>query len=685
MAADPQVRVLSDFFWAIANEELRDDFKRGKYQDVILPLIVLRRFDQVLEPTKEAVLREDAKLRALGVKEDGRVQRLTTISGYAFYNTSKYANFEALLRDYKNLPRAVRRYIQGFSPNVREILEKFDLDNTITKLANADLLFRVVERFKNSDLHPDRVSNLRMGTIFEDLIRRFNEALDENPGEHFTPREVVELMADLVTAPDRSRLKEPHLIRTLADPCCGTGGMLTYGKERLLRINGDLEVYLFGQESQPETYAICKADILMSTPDGRDAENIKLGSTLRKDQLAEHRFHYQLANPPYGKSWKKDLTFVKEEASRGAAGRFEAGMPRTTDGQFLFLLHMINRMKPVDEGGGRLAIIMNGSPLFSGDAGGRESEIRRWIFEHDWVEAIIGLPTELFYNTGIKTYVWLLSNRKPRKRRNRFQLIDASNLWQPLSHNLGAKRRELGPSDIKTILQVYMSFEEGELSQLHSLDDFGYRKVRVQRPLRCSFGINRQGLRALTQSAPFRALAKSKRKNKAEREKAEAAGREKQKHLTAVLEELGKQRFASGHALEESLALTLGRHEITLTSTILRVVLKVFSAKDQDADIWRGRDGRPLADSDLRSYERVPLGVDPESFVDQVVRSQVADAWLDESLTDKRDGGIGLVGYEVNFNRFFFRLREPRSVEEIDADILSLEREIASRVEEVAG
>ena len=627
---------------------------------------------------------ENEKLRKLGVKEEGRVQRLTKISGYAFYNVSSYANFEKVLGDYANLALALRRHIQGFSPNVRDLLEKFDLDNTIGKLENADLLFRVMERFKNARPHPDQVSNHQMGTIFEELIRRFNEALDENPGEHFTPREVVGLMADLLVTPDRVLLKEPHLIRTLADPCCGSGGMLTYGKERLLKINRDLEVYLFGQESQPETYAVCKADILMSTPDGRDAENIKLGSTLRKDQLAEHRFHYQLANPPYGKSWKKDLAAVNEEAAKGAGGRFQAGIPRSNDGQFLFLLHMINRMKAADEGGGRLAIIMNGSPLFSGDAGGRESEIRRWILERDLVDAIIGLPTDLFYNTSIKTYIWVLSNRKPQHRHGKIQLIDASGLWRPLARNLGEKRRELGPKDVTTILELYSKFEDRELCQIHPLEDFGYRKIRVEQPLRCRFAIREAGLKEFRDSTAFQGLARSAKKKRADREAADAAGRARQEQLLSALSELSGRTFKSVQSFEAALAAALDARALTLTATLQKAILKAFSERDESADVWLDGEGHPLPDPDLRSSERVPMTEDPAAFVERVVKPQVNDAWLDESFIDKLRGTTGQIGYEINFNRFFFRLREPRALGEIEAEILELEREIAEQVQEVA-
>ena len=356
------------FIWSVA-DLIRDHFKRGKYQDVILPFTVLRRIDCVLGPTREQVRKVNAKLQAKGLQN--REPQLRKASGYAFYNTSLY-DFDSLLGDAPHLAANLRNYLAGFSPNMREVLEHFNFDNTIEKLDGAGLLFLVVQRFRDIDLHPHQVSNHEMGTVFEELIRKFNEALDENPGEHFTPREVIRLMVDVMLGRDRKALKRPHVVRTVYDPCCGTGGMVTIAKERILEWNPAAEVHLFGQEVNPETWAICKSDLLMSSTDGRDADHI-MGpkkSTLATDLLADRRFDYLLANPPYGKDWKADQDAVRDEHARGAAGRFEAGLPRISDGQLLFLQHMLSRMKPVDDGGSRVAIVMNGSPLFSGDAGG---------------------------------------------------------------------------------------------------------------------------------------------------------------------------------------------------------------------------------------------------------------------------------------------------------------------------
>jgi len=419
------IHEVASFLWGIADEILRDDFKRGKYPDVILPFVVLRRLDCVLAPTKEKVLQRHADLQAKGVATmDGQLRRA---SGYAFYNLSKY-DFPKLLDDPKNIAKNLRNYINGFSENVRDILDKFKIRNTIDALEERDLLFMLVKKLTDPkvDLHPDALSNHDMGYVFEELIRRFNEQSNENPGEHFTPREVVRLMVRLVINGDRAILTQPNVIRTVYDPACGTGGMLSVAKEYILgEINPKADIRLFGQEVNPETYAIAKSDMLMKGED-RDADNIVPDTTLSKDGHPRSTFDYQLSNPPYGKDWKKDAEAVQRERNSAGGGRFSAGLPRISDGQMLFLQHMVSKLKPVAEGGGRMAIIMNGSPLFTGDAGGGESEIRRWILENDWLEAIVALPSQLFYNTGINTYIWVLTNRKEKRRRGKVLLVNGA-------------------------------------------------------------------------------------------------------------------------------------------------------------------------------------------------------------------------------------------------------------------
>ena len=458
------------FIWGVA-DLIRDTFKRGKYQDVILPLTVLRRLDCVLAPTRRKVLEVQARFKGRLDNPDRQLQRA---SGFAFYNTSRY-DFEKLLADAPHIAQNLRNYIAGFSPNMREVLDKFDFDNTISKLDESGLLFQVVQRFGDPrvNLHPDAVDNAAMGTIFEELIRKFNEALNENPGEHFTPRDVVHLMVDLLLAGDEERLRTRGVVLSVYDPCCGSGGMLTIAKEHLTAgetrdgerrgaaINPGADIHLFGQEVNPETFGICKSDLFMKSAEGRDAENILFGSTLSNDRHAGTGFDYLIANPPYGKDWKRDQDAVRAEHDRGAAGRFGPGLPRISDGQLLFLLHMLAHVKEPARGGSRVAIIMNGSPLFTGDAGSGESEIRRWILENDLLEALIALPEQLFYNTGIATYVWVLTNRKRPERRGKVQLVDATAFRILLRKSLGAKRREVPFERKQDILRLLADFEDG--------------------------------------------------------------------------------------------------------------------------------------------------------------------------------------------------------------------------------
>ena len=466
------------FIWGVANL-IRDTFKRGKYQDVILPLTVLRRLDCVLAPTKEKVLQRQAELSGRGLENLHR--QLCDASGFEFYNTSRY-DFDRLLADAPNVAANLRNYITGFSENMREVLERFDFYNTISKLDESGLLFQVLERFGNVDLHPDTIDNATMGTIFEELIRRFNEALNENPGEHFTPRDVVHLMVDLMLTGDENEIDGEGVVRTVYDPCCGSGGMLTIAKEHITighRENGSLltgpvnslaEIHLYGQEVNPETWALSKSDLFMKDPTGRDADNIVFGTTLSNDLHATSTFDYLIANPPYGKDWKRDESAVRAEHTRGGSGRFGPGLPRISDGQLLFLLHMIAHAKGPNEGGSRIAIIMNGSPLFTGDAGSGESEIRRYIFENDLLEALIALPEQLFYNTGISTYIWVITNRKAQERQGKVQLIDASSFWVPMPRSLGDKRRQVPAKKARDILKIVKDYRDGD-TRLISKDD----------------------------------------------------------------------------------------------------------------------------------------------------------------------------------------------------------------------
>ncbi|KPF83906.1 restriction endonuclease subunit M [alpha proteobacterium AAP38] len=475
-------QALSSFIWSVA-DLLRGDYKQSEYGRVILPLTVLRRLDCVLEPTKAAVLAELAEKEKLGINPEPFLLRK---SGQSFFNTSPM-DMKKLMGDQDHIRENLFAYIAGFSASVRDIFERFEFHAQVERLAKAGLLYQVAERFASIDLHPSRVDNHQMGLVFEDLIRRFAELSNETAGEHFTPREVIRLMVDLLFIEDDDVLSKPGVVRTIYDPTAGTGGMLSIAGEWLEQHNPNARLTMFGQELNPESYAICKADMLIK---GQDVTNIKFGNTLSDDGHPAKSFDYMLSNPPFGVDWKKVEKEVRREQERdGFNGRFGPGLPRVSDGSMLFLLHLISKMRPVAEGGSRFAIVLNGSPLFTGGAGSGESEIRRYVLENDLVEAIIGLPTDMFYNTGISTYVWVLSNRKPEHRKGKVQLIDASAMWQKMRKSLGSKRKEMSEDHIKDVSRLFGSFEEVDadgrpISRIFRNSDFGYRTITVERPLR---------------------------------------------------------------------------------------------------------------------------------------------------------------------------------------------------------
>jgi type I restriction enzyme M protein len=694
------------FIWGVA-DLIRDTFKRGKYQDVILPLTVLRRLDCVLAPTKEKVLARQGELQKK--KLENMDASLRAVSGLAFYNTSRY-DFEKLLHDSSHLAANLRNFIAGFSQNMREVLEKFDFDNTISKLEEAGLLFQVLERFKNVDLHPEKIDNPTMGTIFEELIRKFNEALNENPGEHFTPRDVVHLMVDLMLAGDEKEIRAKSVIRSVYDPCCGSGGMLLITKEHVkigLRKNGDIlrppinasaQIFLFGQEVNPETWAVSKSDLFIKDPTGQDADNIAYGSTLSDDKHAGTQFDYLIANPPYGKDWKRDEEAVRAENERGTAGRFAPGLPRISDGQLLFLLHMLSHMKEPGEGGSRIAIIMNGSPLFTGDAGSGESEIRRYIMENDLLEALIALPEQLFYNTGIATYVWVVTNRKAEKRRGKVQLIDATGFWVQMRKSLGDKRREIPYERELDILQILADFKDGDkrtvgkdgseetvvVSKVFPSTHFGYRKITVERPLRLNFQASPERIALIENERGFIALTQSKKKGAAGAREAEK-GRALQDAIRELLRSLPATLCKDRQEFERVLDQVASERSVKLSSVVRKAIHAALSERDQTATVCLDSDGRPEPDPDLRDTESVPLSESVDVFFEREVKPHVPDAWIDTARRDPKDGQVGLVGYEINFNRYFYRYTPPRPLEEIEADIRDVETDIVRMLGDITG
>ena len=658
-----------NFIWSV-KEILRDHYKRHQYQDVILPFCVLRRLDCVLEETKDAVV---AKADELGPdKWDAATDVLAHVAGLPVWNASKFT-FATLLADQHNVRRNVHAYVRGFSPNARDALVRFGLPNQIDKMAEAQILYLVVKQFAEIDLHPDVVSNLEMGYIYEELIRVTADLSNEEAGEHFTPREVIELMVNVLFADD-DRLHEPSKIFTVYDPACGTGGMLTVAEEHLRQVNPSARLHLFGQELQPETYAVCRTDMLLK---GYDGSGIVFGDSFTQDGHRGKRFDYQLANPPYGKDWKTIEKAIKaEHADEGFDGRFGAGLPATSDGQILFLQQMIAKMPPVEDGGGRIAVVFNGSPLFSGDAGSGMSEIRRWIIENDWLDAIIGLPDQLFYNTGISTYIWVVTNRKRQERRGRVQLIDARELFAKMRKSLGNKRNELTADHIAEITALYEDFAEGDRSKILPNSAFGYHKVTVERPLQVRYEINEETLAAVLTSRTMPKLDD-----------------DTQKVIEIVLTNLVGTTAPTVDAFEASVvpeAVTVWADHgwetpegetgdlawaLGITKAQAKAILADLTVHDPDADPVTDRKGVVQPDPKRRDTENIPLDEDVDAFIAREVLPFAPDAWVDESKTK--------VGYEIPFTRHFYKYVPPRPLAEIDADIKASQQRILAFLAEV--
>lgn len=665
------IKSLGSFVWSIA-ELLRGDFKQSEYGKFILPFVVLRRLDCILEETKQSVLDMAATLPD-DIDDEARDTLLSGVVGQniRLYNLSRFTFASLKGQDAKDIHKNLIDYITKFSGNVRDIfLDKFLFTDQLKRLNDAGLLYQVFDRFTQIDLHPDAISNLEMGYLFEDLIRRFSEISNETAGEHYTPREVIRLIVSLLLINDKDALTGSGVIRQVYDPAAGTGGMLSIAEMEMKALNERIRVELFGQELNPESFAICKSDMLVT---GHNPENIAFGNTLTQDAHGKRRFHYMLSNPPYGVDWKKYADPIKAEADElGMSGRFGAGLPRISDGQLLFLQHMISKMRN-DEQGSRIGIVMNGSPLFTGGAGSGESEIRRWMLENDWVEAIIALPTDLFYNTGIQTYVWLLSNRKDPARRGKVQLIDASGerFWKSMRKSLGSKRREIPPEACDEIARIYAEMlngdgDWGDVSKIFATTDFGYREIRVERPLKLAFAVTAEGLDTLRDAKPFQRLEDHE-----------------QILVLKALEGLPDgQRWINRDDFEKALTGAFRASGVKVGAPVRKAILSALSERDEDAAVCTDKQGNPEPDSDLRDHELVPLGEDWRDYVKREVLPFVPDAWVDESHTDAQDGGVGRVGYEINFNRYFYKYVPPRPLEEIDAELKTLEAEIAALLQE---
>ena len=660
---------LADFIWKNA-EDLWGDFKHTDFGKIILPFTLLRRLECVLEPTRKDACETNATFKDTGIDIDLILRQATR---YPFYNTSKYAlgNLGST-KTRQNL----QDYIAHFSDNARIIFEQFDFSNTLIRLDKAGVLYKICKNFAGIDLHPEVVPDRVMSNLYEHLIRRFGAEVNEGAEDFMTPRDVVHLATALLLDPDDALFESnPGLIRTLYDPACGTGGFLTDAMNHVADYGNRFKVppvlVPHGQELEPETHAVCLTGMLLRTLEsdpGRDlSKNIKLGSTLSNDQFASDRFHYGLSNPPFGKKWEKDQDAVTNEyKDKGYKGRFGPGLPRINDGSMLFLMHLASKLELPENGCGRAAIVLSGSPLFNGGAGSGESEIRRWLLENDLVEAIVALPTEIFFRTGIGTYLWILSNKKPEHRRGKAQLINATGLWTSIK-NEGNKRRIISDDQIRQIVDVYAAAEDSDISRMLDHRRFAYRRIRVMRPLRMSLHVNGETLARLMDDKAWAKLTPDQQA---------AWERALEPREGSIYPFAWAESFAYGTARNDA---AIGK----VSKPFIKALINAFGVRDPEAEPVMDAEGSIAPDSDLTDYENVPFLDDIEDYFSREVLPHIADAWIDETYRDKKDKAIGLVGYEINFNRFFYKYEPPPKLEEIDRELKRVEAEIAALLGEV--
>ena len=711
------------FIWGIADDVLRDVFVRGKYRDIILPFTVLRRLDALLVPTKEKVLEADKFMRKEKIDDKSALQNIT---GYPFWNISKFT-FDSLLNDADNIDSNLERYLDGYSPNVQEIISKFKLRNQLETMKDAGITFLLIEKLCNKEINlsPFEAKNSRgetlppltnhdMGSVFEELIRKFNEENNEEAGEHFTPREIIKLMTHILFLPVKDKIKKGTYL--IYDPACGSGGMLTEAEHFALEItNSKANFELYGQEVNPETYAICTSDMLIK---GEKTENIKYGSTLGKDGFSHLHFDFMLSNPPYGKTWKIDEDAIVED--RGKKGkerikdsRFQIGLPTISDGQLLFLMNMVSKMKHNTEQGSRIATVHNGSALFTGDAGGGESEIRKYIIENDWLECIIALPKNIFYNTGIPTYIWIVSNKKAAHRKGKVQLINAMEMYEKLRKNLGQKNCELTATHIDQLTQIYVDFKPTEISKIYPNEYFGYNKITVERPLRLSSKFTTEAVKTLRYEKNIKdemewaythfgdSLYKDLKKSNDKIEKyltsndiklspaakSKLFSLENWKEQLSILQAaeklakyFGEKQFNDYNKFVPLMNKAIKELKLELDTKGINSILNVVSWKNEDAErVIKSIEKKGTityeADSDLRDTENVPLDQDIHEYFKREVLQHIPDAWIDESKTVK--------GYEISFTRYFYNYVPPRSLEEITTEIFELEKETEGILNEI--
>lgn len=610
----------------------------------------------VLAPTKDEVIKQTFAQE--GRPDTVREMILLRSSGHQFFNASPLTL--GTLSDTQTASDLMS-YVQAFSKDAREIFEHFHFEDFVQQLSSANLLYQIVQRFAATDLSPERISNFGMGIIFEELIRKFAESSNETAGEHFTPRDIVHLTTSLVIT-DQDHKLAPNSIVTIYDPTAGTGGFLSEGDEYIQSISEKVSVSLHGQELNPESYAICKADMLIK---GQDVASIKLGNTLSNDQLGDMRFDFMLSNPPFGVEWKKVQKQITDEHShKGFDGRFGPGLPRVSDGSLLFLLHLVSKMRDPREGGSRIGIILNGSPLFTGGAGSGESEIRRYLLQNDLVEAIVALPTDMFYNTGIATYVWILSNKKAAARQGKVQLIDGSQYSEKMRKSLGSKRQYITEDQIEDLVRLYGSFEQTPQSKIFPIDAFGYRRITVERPLRLNFQTSAERIAKVREEKAI--------------EKLNSAA---QQQLMAALQAMdASQLHRNREQFSKLLKKSLTANGVSLSAPELKALMSALSERDPGADICMTK-GQPEADTGLRDNENVPLGESVYDYFQREVIPHVPDAWIDESKTDALDGDVGIVGFEIPFNRHFYIFQPPRPLAEIDSELKACTDRIKQMIE----
>lgn len=643
---------LGGFIWNIA-DQLRGVYKPAQYGSVTLPFLILRRMECVMADNREAI----NELASKTSNDDTLAALLRKKYGLHFWNRTDYT-LKSLLGDPENLADNIVEYVSGFSENVADIFGRFGFEKTVHKLDEKDRLYLVVEQFADIDLHPTTVSNADMGEVFEHLIFKFSTASNETAGEHFTPRDAIRLIVDLVLAADDEALSTPGVVRTIYDPTAGTGGMLSVAEEAILAMNPKATVTLAGQELNDESYAVCKSDMIGK---GQSVDAIRLGDTLREDRHGDSTFDYCLSNPPYGGDWKAAEAVVRKEHEKGN-GRFDAGLPRISDGQMLFLQHLVSKMRPaktgVENSGGRAGIVLNGSPLFTGGAGSGESEIRRWLIEPDLVDCIVALPTNMFYNTGIATYVWILDNHKPVERRGKIQLIDATSRWAKLRKNLGSKNREISDADRAHIVKLYDDFAETEESKILEPKDFGYWEITVEQPLRLRFQPTQDSIVA---TLGTKAVAKLNEEDR-------------QAIRTALTSMTGKT-WTSRDQFVRDLRVAIKAAGTTVGTPAIKAIWQAIGEHDDQADVCTDRKGNIEPSTDLRDTELVPFRDDIQTYFEREVLPHVPDAWIDETKTK--------IGYEIPFTRLFYRYAPPRPLEEIDADLDQLAAEIIELLQAV--